>query len=143
MKNIIKNSMRYQYLLTIGSLLLLSACHQEFTLLDSHNLIVGNGSLESSANSPSPVKAVINGKVFTGIWKAENVYEADMAKMHRLLGTRASNEYLIGNSSHQLKHGQALLTAQDGTHMECDFDYRTQPVSGSCNIDQSVLTIKF
>lgn len=70
MNKLVENIRRRTTVLVISTLLLLSSCHQEFTLLDANNVIVGNGILESSINSPTPVKAEINGKNFTGSWDA-------------------------------------------------------------------------
>lgn len=129
--------------LTACSMLLLAACHQEFILRDANNAVVGQGSIETSVEYPSPVTAVVSGKQFSGTWRASKEYEPEMAKMHRHLSTRSYEEYMRGDSAHQLRHGTANLTAEDGTQLECDFYYRTEPESGDCSLDGNTLTIKF
>lgn len=127
----------------IGSLLMLTACHQEFSLLDANNTVVGKGSIETSAEYPAPVTAEVNGKKYSGTWQSTKVYEPNMAKMHRHLSTRSYDEYMRGDSSHQLKHGTANMSAEDGTQVECDFYYRSQPESGDCLMGDVSLTIRF
>ena len=128
-------------MLAVGMLLTLTACKQDFILRDANNAIVGNGTLEVSANFPSPAHVDINGRKFLGNWRATRVFEADVAKRHRLLGTRSYAEYMQGNARDQLLHGQANLTDQNGTEMVCDFYYRGQPKSGSCNLEGTVLKL--
>lgn len=128
-------------ILAVGVMLILTACKQDFILLDADNTAVGNGILEVSANSPYPVHVKINDREFSGNWKSTRVYEAAEAKRHRLLGSRSYGEYMQGNARDQLKHGQANLTDQNGTEMVCDFYYRGQPKSGSCNLDGTVLKL--
>ncbi len=129
-------------MLAVGMLLTLAACKQDFTLRDANNAIVGSGTLEVSANAPSPAYVDMNGRKFSGNWSATRVYEADVAKRHRLLGTRSYEEYMQGNARDQLRHGQANLTDQNGTEMVCDFYYRGQPKSGSCNLEGAILKLE-
>lgn len=128
-------------MLAVGMLLTLTACKQDYFLRDANNTIVGTGILEVSANFPSPAYADMNGRKFSGNWSATRVYETDVAKRHRLLGTRSYAEYMQGNARDQLWHGQANLTDQNGTEMVCDFYYRGQPKSGSCNLEGAVLKL--
>lgn len=130
-------------ILAVGLMITLAACHEEFTLHDANMAIVGKGSIETDANFPSPIAATVNGKNFSGTWSATKVYEPDMAKMHRHISSRSYNEYMRGDSEHQLSHGQANLTAQDGSKLECDFYYRARPESGDCKTDGINLTVKF
>lgn len=128
-------------MLAVGMLLTLTACKQDYILRDADNTIVGKGTLEVSANFPSPAHIDINGRRFSGSWSATRVYEADVAKRRRLLGTRSYEEYMQGNARDQLWHGQANLKDQNGTEMTCDFYYRGQPKSGSCKVDGTVLKL--
>ena len=130
-------------ILAAGFLLTLTACKLDLTLLDSDNVMVGNGTLEVRASFPSPAHVVMNGKEFAGTWSATKVYEEDVAKRHRLLGARSYEEYMQGNARDQLWHGRAVLTAQDSTEMVCDFYYRAQPESGNCSVDGDVMKLKF
>ena len=129
-------------ILAVSILLTLTACKQNLTLSDANNVIVGNGTLEVSANSPSPVKISIDGKEFSGTWSATKVYEEDVAKRHRLISTRSYDAYMQGNTPDQLRHGRAVLAAQDGTELTCDFYYRGQPKAGECNIDGKELKLR-
>ena len=128
-------------MLAVGMLLILTACKQDYLLRDANNTIVGTGTLEVSANFPSPAYVDMNGRKFSGSWKATRVYEADVAKRHRLLGTRSYEEYMQGNARDQLWHSQANLTDQNGTKMVCDFYYRGQPKSGSCNLEGAIFKL--
>lgn len=128
-------------MLAVGMLLPLAACKQDFTLRDANNTIVGTGTLEVSANAPSPAYVDMSGRKFSGSWSATRVYEADVAKRHRLLGTRSYEEYMQGNARDQLRHGQANLADQNGTEMVCDFYYLGQPKSGSCNLEGAVFKL--
>ena len=85
-------------ILAVGALLMLTACQQNFTLLDADNVIVGNGTLEVRANFPAPAHVAINGKEFSGSWSASKVYEADVAKRHRLISSRSYEAYMQGNT---------------------------------------------
>lgn len=128
-------------LLTVATLLSLTACKRDFNLLNADDIVVGNGSLEITANSPSPAHVVINGKEFSGTWNATKVYEADVAKRHRLISTRSYQAYMLGQSTDQLRYGRAVLTAQDGTEVVCEFYYRAQPKSGNCSLDGNNLKL--
>lgn len=121
--------------LAISAMLFLTACKQDIALLDADNKVVGNGVLEVSANFPSPIKISMEGKEFSGTWTRKKIYEAEVAKRHRLISTRSYEEYMRGDSIDQLHLGQAVLTAQDGAEMACEFYYRAQPKEGICKIN--------
>lgn len=121
--------------------LLLTACKQDITLFDANNAVVGNGVLEISANFPSPIRISMDGQEFSGTWARKKIYEAEIAKRHRLISTRSYAEYMRGDSANQLYLGHTILKAKDGTEMKCDFYYRTQPKAGQCTVDGIRLTI--
>lgn len=128
-------------ILVVSILLTLAACKHDLTLSDANDVIVGNGTFEVSANSPSPAHVVLNGKEFTGTWNTTKVYEEDVAKRHRLISSRSYDTYMQGNAPDQLRLGHAVMTAQDGTEMTCDFYYRAQPKAGKCNVDGKELKL--
>lgn len=99
---------RSRNILAAASLLLLTACHQEFTLLDANKAVVGQGSIETSAEYPAPVTAVVNGKKFAGTWRASKEYEPEMAKMHRHLSTRSYEETCV--AIQRISFGMGLQT---------------------------------
>ena len=103
--------------LTACAMLMLSACQYDFSLIGADNSVIGKGTLEISANFPSPAHALITGKEFIGTWRVSKVYEPRAARRH------------------QLWHGHAVLIALDDAEMVCDFYYRSQPSSGNCSVD--------
>lgn len=124
--------------------LCLPGCKKDFDLLNESGQTVGKGVLEITANFPSPAHLMLDGKEYEGVWRVTKVYEASLAKSRRLLSNRAYTTYIIGNDPAQLKHGHASLSAGDGSKVECNFDYRGEPKSGSCDIDgkQLKLTVR-
>lgn len=121
-----------KFLLIVSAISLLTACKQDIALLDTDNTVVGKGVLEITASFPSPIKLAMDGKEFSGTWSRKKIYEAEVAKRHRLISTRSYEEYMRGDSRDQLYLGQASLTAQDGSVMACEFYYRAQPKEGTC-----------
>lgn len=125
----------------VGTILLLTACQKDFALLNNEKAHVGKVTLEIDANFPSPVRATVNEKEFSGNWRAAKVYEAGLEKKYRLLGGAAYGNYKVGNARDQLYKGRANLTTRDGTEMTCDFYYRAQPISGHCRVDGNILEL--
>ncbi len=123
-----------KFVIAISLLLTVTACHRDFALLDTNGATVGKGNLEVNANSPSPAQFTIDNKNFSGTWSIDKLYESELAKRHRLISSNSYATYMQGNSEDQLKHGHAVLSAADGTQMECDFYYRTQPKFIDCII---------
>ena len=119
----------------------LAGCKEDFALLDDIGNIVGTGSLELTANFPSPAHLTFDGKEYTGQWSTTDIYEADLDKSRRLMGERAYLANQFGGDHRQLKHGHASLTAGNGSKVSCDFFYRIQPDQGSCDIDGKHLTL--
>lgn len=122
--------------------LCLAGCEEDIALLDGNNKVVGNGVLQITANFPSPAHLTLAGKEYDGLWNVAKVYEASMAKSRRLMSGRAYTAYMIGNDPAQLKHGHASFTAGDGSKLQCDFYYRSQPGKGKCDMDGNPLQLK-
>lgn len=128
-------------LIIILSALLLAACQRDFVLVNQQNMVVGEATLEIDANFPSPARVYLNGKEFSGDWKASKVYEASLAKKYRLLGGAAYEAYKAGNARDQLHQGTANLKANDGSEMACNFKYRSAIESGTCNLNGEVFKL--
>lgn len=93
------------------------------------------------ANFPSPVRVNLNGKEFSGDWKASKIYEASLAKKYGLLGDAAYKTYKVGNAQDQLHQGTANLKANDGSEMACNFKYRSALESGACSLNGEVFKL--
>jgi len=131
--------------LLISLLLTLTACEDEFNLHYANNENIGKLKLQVTANFPSPAYAIVNGMEFAGEWDRAKIYEADIAKRHRLVGTKSYAEYMRGSSADQLNQGHATLVAKNNTKLECNFVYRSQFQSGSCSLnddDQKIIMQK-
>lgn len=115
--------------------LCLAGCQQDFALLDGTGRVIGRGELEITANFPSPVHLLMDGKEYAGFWSVNKIYENSLVRSRRLISDRAYAAYEAGNDPAQLKHGHASLTAGDGSEIQCDFYYRTQPGKGGCDMD--------
>ena len=116
--------------------LCLAGCQEQedFFLLDDNNNVVGKGMLEITANFPSPAHLILAGKEYAGRWKVGKIYEEELAKSRRLISDRAYMAYEVGNDPEQLKYGQASFSADDGSKIQCDFYFRSQPGKGKCDI---------
>jgi hypothetical protein len=130
-----------KYIFSITIVLTVTACHQDFTLLDTNGDTVGKGKLEVNANSPTLAFFTIEGNTYSGSWSTEKVYEGDLAKRHRLISSRSYASYMQGNSEDQLKHGHAVLTSDVGKQIECDFYYRIHPKVLDCNFDGRMMNL--
>jgi hypothetical protein len=119
----------------------LSGCEEDLALLDDSGKIVGKGVLEITANFPSPAHLLFDGKEYSGLWSVAKIYEEGLAKSRRLISDRAYTAYELGNDPTQLKHGHASLAAGDGSKIQCDYYYRSQPGMGSCNLDGKQLKL--
>ncbi len=122
-------------------LLCLTGCKEDIALLDASGKIVGKGVLQISATFPSPAHLMLDGKEYTGFWIRDRIYEERLARSRRLISERAYIAYEVGNDPAQLKHGQASLTAKDGSGIRCDFYYRSQPVAGHCEAGGKLLNL--
>jgi hypothetical protein len=122
-------------LLTAFFVICLAGCKEDLTLFDDSGKVVGKGVLEVTAIFPSPVRLMLDSKEYTGLWSAEKIYEAGLAKSRRLISDRAYMSYKAGNDPAQLKHGHANLTAGDNSKIQCDFYYRGRPSEGSCDME--------
>jgi hypothetical protein len=120
----------------------LAGCKEDIALLDDNGKVIGKGTLEITANFPSPARLTLDGKEYTGLWNVAKIYEADLARSRRLISDRAYMAYETGDDPEQLKHGHANLTAGDGSTIQCDFYYRRQPGAGSCNEDGKQLKLR-
>lgn len=121
----------------VAAILALTACQESVTLLGKDNAVLGNGTIEPNG----AVHVLLSGKEFSGIWKSTDIYDEETAKRHRLAGTRSYEAYMLGNTPDQLRHGHAVLTAQDGTEVICDVLYHGQPRLGNCIIDGESLEL--
>jgi len=132
------------WLLSTILVICLVGCKKDVALLDDGGQVVGKGVFEITASFPSPGHLVLDGKEYTGDWRATKVYESSMAKSRRLRSARAYRNYMIGNDAAQLKHGHASLIADDGSKIQCDYYYRHQSGTGSCDVDgrQLKLTVE-
>jgi len=120
-------------LLLIGGLLILTGCQKSIVLRDMNtNAIAGQMMLETGMNMPGTIQASLNGKNFQGTWNASRIYEDDVAKRHRLLGSKSHDAYMQGNARDQLWRGSGVLTSADGASMTCEFYYRNAFSHGNC-----------
>ena len=128
-------------LLIVFLVICLTGCKEDFALLDDSGNIVARGTFNMNENFPSPAQLTFNGKEYTGQWRATNIYEESLARSRRLISEHAYLAYELGVDPKQLKHGYASLIAGDGSKIQCDFYYRTQPDQGSCDIDGKILAL--
>lgn len=120
----------------------LAGCKEDITLLDDNGKVIGKGMLEITANFPSPAHLTLAGKKYTGFWNVEKIYEEGLARSRHLISDRAFAAYEIGNDPDQLKHGRADLSSADGSKIQCDFYYRSQPGTGSCDVGGRQLILR-
>jgi hypothetical protein len=128
-------------LLIATSLLLLCGCQEKNTLLNMDGTPIGASVFDYSSNYSGTASFVIDHKEFKGDWRVIKVFDEATAKRHRLTGSLSYQEYLLGNSPDQLKHGHAALQAQDGVELSCDFYFRITPRTGQCRLGGMPLEI--
>ena len=121
--------------------LCLAGCQEDLALLDGNNNVVGKGVLEITASFPSPAHLMLDGKEYAGLWNVAKIYEESLARSRRLISNRAYMAYEIGNDPAQLKHGHISFAAGDGSKIQCDFYYRSQPGKGRCDMDGKQLQL--
>lgn len=123
-------------------LLGLCGCQDNFTLLNNNNVPVGKATLDYSGNSRGTARFLIDNKEFKGSWSVVKIYEDPPAQRFRLTGTRSYEDYMLGNTADQLRHGHAVLLDQGGAQLNCDFYFRTEPRAAQCSLGGKTLDLR-
>jgi hypothetical protein len=109
-------------ILPVGLALGLLAGQQNFTLTAPDNSHAGQGMLETATDGTIRASIIVNGKEFTGIG-----HMADAPRQNR--AQRSDRAFLEWLDKPHAKHGFALLTANDGATLACEFNIK-DPSSG-------------